>query len=140
MSISTTPAGSLTNTASQTNSVASLEKTLGKDEFLKLFTSQLRFQDPLNPMESAEFTAQLAQFSSLEQLFNMNKNLQQLLAYQSSLNNGMVTGFIGKNVKTEDGVFGKVTGISFKDGISYLNLDNGQSLTVGQIAEIYEKN
>lgn len=111
-------------------------KALGKDEFLKLFTNQLRYQDPLKPMESTDFTAQLAQFSNLEQLFNLNTGMGQLLAYQSSLNNGMVAGFIGKTVVTVDGVKGVVTGISFDNGKTFLRLDNGQAVTIGQIREI----
>lgn len=49
---------------------------LDKDAFLKLLTTQLANQDPLNPMEDKEFIAQMAQFSTLEQIQNMNKNLQ----------------------------------------------------------------
>jgi len=48
---------------------------LDKDAFLKLLTTQLANQDPLNPIEDREFIAQLAQFSSLEQMQNLNKNL-----------------------------------------------------------------
>jgi flagellar basal-body rod modification protein FlgD len=51
------------------------EDMMGKDTFLTLLVAQLRNQDPLNPMEGTEFTAQLAQFSSLEQLQNVNDNL-----------------------------------------------------------------
>ena len=50
--------------------------TLGKDDFLKLFVGQLRHQDPLNPVEDAEFMGQMAQFSSLEQLTNVTKTLE----------------------------------------------------------------
>lgn len=58
--------------------ISAAGKTMGKDEFLKLFTNQLKNQDPMKPMDSSAFTAQLAQFSSLEQLFNINNGLEQL--------------------------------------------------------------
>ena len=75
------------------------KSALGKDEFLKMLVAQLRYQDPLNPMEGTEFTAQLAQFSSLEQLTNVNDNLRYLQFYQASLNNAQAVNFIGKTVK-----------------------------------------
>jgi flagellar basal-body rod modification protein FlgD len=86
--------------------------TLGKDDFLKLLVSQLQNQDPLNPMESTEFTAQLAQFSSLEQLTTMNTNLDYLLLYQTSINNGQAVNFIGNTVKATG------NSITVKDGTS----------------------
>lgn len=49
---------------------------LDKDAFLRLLTTQLANQDPLNPMEDREFIAQLAQFSSLEQMQNLNKSIE----------------------------------------------------------------
>ena len=49
---------------------------MGKDEFLKLLTVQLKNQDPMNPMEQGKMAAELAQFSSLEQLSNINKNFE----------------------------------------------------------------
>ncbi len=73
-------------------------KTMGKEDFLTLLISQLQHQDPLNPADSTEFTAQLAQFSSLEQLSNINENLNELKLYQASINNAQAVAFIGKEI------------------------------------------
>ena len=62
----------ITDTANQPTAP---DNILGKNDFLHLLVTQLQHQDPLNPAESTEFTAQLAQFSSLEQLNNINDNL-----------------------------------------------------------------
>jgi len=79
--------------------VQSTEKNmLGKDDFLYLLVTQLKYQDPLNPLDSTDFTSQLAQFSSLEQLENANKNLEQLKYAQIDMNNSQATAFIGKTV------------------------------------------
>jgi len=51
---------------------------LGKDDFLRLLVTQLKNQDPLNPENPAKMTAQLAQYSSVEQLYNVNDNLKRL--------------------------------------------------------------
>ena len=72
---------------------------MGKDAFLELLVTQLQYQDPLNPMDSTAFTAQLAQFSSLEQLNNVNKNLEYSRLYQSSINNSQAVSFIGKEIR-----------------------------------------
>jgi len=72
--------------------------TMGKDAFLTLLITQLQHQDPLNPADSTEFTAQLAQFSSLEQLNNVNENLSALKLYQASINNAQAVSFIGKDI------------------------------------------
>ncbi len=65
----------------QNNSDESIENNkndvLGKDAFLKLLVTQLKNQDPLSPMDDKEFIAQMAQFSSLEQMKNLDKNLSQ---------------------------------------------------------------
>ena len=65
---------------------------------MKLLLAQLQHQDPLDPTDSVEFTAQLAQFSSLEQLGNVNSNLEKLELYQASINNSQAVSFIGKEI------------------------------------------
>ncbi|MBU0988227.1 MAG: hypothetical protein KKH68_13345 [Proteobacteria bacterium] len=75
----------------------------GMNQFLTLLIAQLRHQDPLNPMDSANFTAQLAQFSSVEQLYGMNDKLtgiQEALSTQNQQQD--LVGLIGKNVKADD--------------------------------------
>lgn len=80
---------------------------LGKDDFLKLLTVQLQNQDPLSPVENEDFIAQLAQFSSLEQLENINANLQDSidldLILTQVLNNTAAAGLIGKTVVADGG-------------------------------------
>lgn len=84
--------------AAGTGGVAEKNDVMGKDEFLTLLVAQLQAQDPLNPMESTEFTAQLAQFSSLEQLQNINTGLDNMAVSQESLNSLQMIDFIGKDV------------------------------------------
>jgi flagellar basal-body rod modification protein FlgD len=79
--------------------------TLGKDDFLKLLTTQLRYQDPLNPMQGTEFATQLAQFSAVEQLTNINTNLTQSLDANALLTqvigNSLAPNLIGSQVRAE---------------------------------------
>lgn len=82
---------------------------LGKDDFLKLLVTQLQNQDPLNPLEGTEFVSQLAQFSSLEQLTNINgaleQNLQANQAMAQSIGNSLAATLVGKEVRaTADGM------------------------------------
>jgi flagellar basal-body rod modification protein FlgD len=85
-----------------------------KNDFLTLLVAQMRYQDPLNPLDGADFAAQLAQFSSLEELQNINTNLNEsvnadmLLAL--SINNTMATTIVGKSIKAVNNE------ICFKDG------------------------
>ncbi len=72
---------------------------LGKDDFLKLLVAQIQYQDPLNPMSNTEFTAQLAQFSTLEQQKNMNEKLDSLISTQSIMKQLEVSNIVGKSVE-----------------------------------------
>jgi len=71
---------------------------LGKDAFLTLFVAQLENQDPLNPLENTEMVAQLAQFSSLEQLTNISESLETVLSAVAGLQHVGATSYIGKDV------------------------------------------
>ncbi|MBS4177118.1 flagellar hook assembly protein FlgD [Lederbergia citrea] len=71
---------------------------LGKDDFLKILMTQLQNQDPMNPMEDKDFIAQMATFSSLEQMTNMNKSMDQLLQLQSQTSLIAFNQFVGKEV------------------------------------------
>jgi flagellar basal-body rod modification protein FlgD len=70
----------------------------GQDDFLNLFLAQMKHQDPLNPMDSHEFTAQLAQFSSLEQLFNINEHLESIINANKQSMQYQAINLIGKEV------------------------------------------
>jgi flagellar basal-body rod modification protein FlgD len=104
MSIEALNTGYGTSSVNNENtSSSSSPSELGKDEFLKLFIAQIQYQDPLNPLDSAEFTAQLAQFSSVEQLYGMNSklgNIEETMNNQSEQRDNL--GYIGKTVKADD--------------------------------------
>ncbi len=84
---------------------------LGKEDFLTLLITQLENQDPLNPMEDKEFTAQMAQFTSLEQLMNISEGITSL--NQTSVRQEMVSAvsFIGKHVKSSGYDLSKQDGV-----------------------------
>jgi flagellar basal-body rod modification protein FlgD len=91
---STAPASPLAPGASN-----SAEET--RNTFLKLLVAQLEHQDPLKPMENTDFTAQLAQFSVLEQIEAMNSNFGALLSNQEMESQRQAVNFIGKTVSAE---------------------------------------
>lgn len=89
---------------------------LGKDSFLKLLVTQLQHQDPTKPMEDREFIAQMAQFSSLEQMTNLNNEVRSLV---TSTRTAEAYGILGKNVESYDSVLqqavtGRVSSVFFK--------------------------
>jgi flagellar basal-body rod modification protein FlgD len=74
-------------------------KTLGKDDFLKLLITQLKNQDPLNPLDQNQFLAQTAQFASLEQLQTINKALEDLKATGSATSITQAAALLGRTVR-----------------------------------------
>ncbi|MCL1985411.1 MAG: flagellar hook assembly protein FlgD, partial [Betaproteobacteria bacterium] len=89
--------------------------TLGKADFLQLLVTQFKYQDPLNPMDDKEFVAQLAQFSSLEQLMNLNTSMDSLTSATRDQQMMNAANYIGKDVaaggnsvsKGDDGTISK---------------------------------
>ncbi|HAD26011.1 MAG TPA: flagellar hook capping protein [Alphaproteobacteria bacterium] len=89
------------STPSLANSAATgAAKTLAQDfdTFLTLLTSQLQNQDPLEPMDSSEFTNQLVQFSSVEQAIQTNKNFETLIALTSANTTSAALDYLGRQV------------------------------------------
>jgi flagellar basal-body rod modification protein FlgD len=109
---------------------------LDKDAFLKLFTTQLKYQDPLNPMDSTAFLTQMAQFTSLEQLYNVNTNLTNLVSSQNTLLQSTSVNLIGKTVTLQDGSSGQVTGISFDGTNTSVVLDNKNTVLLTEIKKV----
>lgn len=88
-------------TSSDTSAAsAAMKKSLGmnKDDFLTLFVTQLKNQDPLNPMNGTEFLAQLAQLTQVEQAYNTNTNLQNILSALNNSSSLSASSLVGKNV------------------------------------------
>jgi len=79
---------------------AAMKKATGmnKDDFLKLFIAQMQNQDPLNPMDGTEFVAQLAQLTQVEQAYNTNSNLENLINAQGNSTSIAAVSFLGNTV------------------------------------------
>lgn len=92
-------------------------KKLGKDEFFKLMVTQIKNQDPTSPYKNEQMAAQMAQFTSLEQMFNVNQNLEKLAEGQQPLHQLGAAALIGKFVTSDSSQFshteGKYSGLSF---------------------------
>jgi flagellar basal-body rod modification protein FlgD len=104
---------------------------LGKDDFLKLFVAQLQHQDPMSPMENAEFIGQMASFSSLEQISN--------LAAANEKTNAI--GLIGRTVtytdaskQTHTGKVEKVSTVDGKPSLTVAGIDKIDPATITQVA------
>jgi len=84
------------STAAATNIAGG--QSLGKEDFLQLLVAQLQAQNPLDPQKAEDFSAQLAQFSALEQMTNVNANLDQIQKFEQAVNNSSLVNLIGKNI------------------------------------------
>ena len=87
--------------ANSTGTTGAKKNTLTQDDFLKLFTTQLRYQNPLEPLDNFQMATQLAQFNTVDALTKMNETMAQLAANQNSMNNLQIASLIGKKVKAQ---------------------------------------
>ncbi len=141
-----------TDSASKTTATPGGE--LGKNEFLQLLVKQLEYQDPLDPQDNSEYISQLANFSALEQMTNLNDKLKELSNTIDAMNvNSTVSqaaALIGKEVTwdvranlealgaedvTDDVVAGLpssgvVDAVTMKDGMPYLVIEEGSGQNV----------
>lgn len=97
---STNGAQGATATADPTSSAMG---EMGRNEFLKLLVTQLENQNPLEPMQDTEFVAQLATFSSLEQLIDMNSRMDTVIAGQAEMVNAQALDLVGREVLLDTG-------------------------------------
>jgi flagellar basal-body rod modification protein FlgD len=112
--------------ATQSASNAAKAATVDYDAFLKLLVAQLKNQDPTNPTDSAEFMAQLASFSNVEQGIKMNTKLDGMI---TSLALTQADGLIGKTVISSDGkISGVVDSVRIVSGGAVAVLTNGKEL------------
>src|SRR5690606_36514394 len=75
-----------------------IKKTLGKDDFLKIMITQMKNQDPTNPFKAEQMASEIAQFTSVEKLQNVNQNLSKMQGENKPLQNMTMTNLIGKTV------------------------------------------
>lgn len=121
---------------------------LGKDDFLKILITQLQNQDPTSPMQDREFIAQMASFSSLEQMTNMNQTMQQFLTFQTEASLLQQSQMIGKQVTYESETVdeegenvleekeGTVKAVLFEKGSVMLEMSDGSKITSFQVIRI----
>lgn len=141
--------GITSQSATTTNQSANVKNgTLGKDDFLKLMIAQLKNQDPLNPMNGTEYAAQLAQFTSLEQLTNLNANVSKSIdtnyVLTQSINNTLAATLIGKEVKINgntiqnNGQENVTIGYNLPNGVASVNVKiyNEQGALVRTIYDV----
>ena len=109
---------------------------LGKNDFLNLLVTQLRYQDPLNPTDDKEFIAQMAQFSSLEQMQNMSNTLSNSQAF--SMIGKRVTATISDSSTSElKTVVGEVSTVKVSNGKTYVVI-NGQDIEASKVTQVDE--
>lgn len=95
----TTTSGSTTNSSAATAGLAGSQQLAGNfDTFLQLLTTQLQNQDPLDPLDTNQFTQQLVEFASVEQQVDMNTNMQTLISLQQTSEATSAMQFLGANV------------------------------------------
>ena len=114
-----------------------------RNEFMQLLVTQLRHQDPLDPVKQEDFLAQLAQFSTLEGIEELNQNFSTQLAIQADALNmqqfSQAATMIGSNVAyaNDDGTIssGQVDSVTVRDGVTQLRVD-GHLIPLNEVTEL----
>jgi flagellar basal-body rod modification protein FlgD len=135
-----TSTGSTTSSNSTANAVTNATQTLGQADFLQLLVTELQNQDPLDPVDNKDFIADMAQFSSLEQMQNMNTNFQSLLTQQSLSQLNFAVNLVSHNIVGTDASGNQVTGVVSNIDYSAGNTSvmvNNTSVPLSNIIKIY---
>ncbi|MDZ4774186.1 MAG: flagellar hook capping FlgD N-terminal domain-containing protein [Planctomycetota bacterium] len=132
------------NASSNSASTVASASNLDKDAFMKLLVSQLKNQDPLAPQDNGQYIAQLAQFSSLEQMQELNDNVVGLAVLQQ--NNALMSqltqssSLIGQQVRytdptTQESRVGTVSSVKIEDDLAQLSI-GGNNVPLGNVTEV----
>lgn len=126
----------LNQTNNEFNQALSKQKgtTLDKDSFMLLLVTQFKYQDPLNPMEDKEFIAQMAQFSSLEQLMNLNDSMENMTEATNNQQMINATSYIGKQVSVSGNTIGKTTDADGNATVSAFRYAFGDAVVKGTLS------
>jgi len=120
---------SATTSSSTTTSTSSSTKTLGYDQFLTLLVTEMKYQDPTQPMDPTETVSQLASFSAVEQAVKTNSTLTSIL------NANLLTqasSYIGKTVSSSDGsTSGTVASVTISSSGATATLTDGSTISLG---------
>ena len=147
-----------------TEAKTEIKNDLDKDAFIKLLVTQLQHQDPLEPQDNGEFIAQMAQFSSLEQMTNVATKLEDINNIVGNIDTsvlvGQLSGMIGKGIDWTETVQsadeegnpltinedyrGIITGINIEDGATKVVVEtadgNIHQVEIGTISSVYNLN
>ncbi|MGM0844601.1 MAG: flagellar hook assembly protein FlgD [Bacillota bacterium] len=148
----------MTNTINSNLLLSSVQKTereggkdvLGKDDFMKILMTQLQNQDPLNPMQDKDFIAQMATFSTLEQITNLGKTMEKFIETEGQNNLISYNQFVGKEItwhKLEESSSGNgktefkegkgiINSVRFKDNEVQFILKDGTTLSPGNVSQV----
>lgn len=125
-----------TPTSPGENAFPTPKQTLDADDFMKILMTQLTAQDPMNPMKDTEFIAQMANFSSLEQMRTLS---QSFTSYSNDQKMAAAPSYLGCEVTVKDAANGDITGvvdaITLKDGAPALVI-NGKTYGTNLITDI----
>ena len=132
------PVDAIGSILNQADTTVTRQNTIDQEDFIKLFLSQLQFQDPLEPVDNREFLSQLAQFSNLEQTRQTSQNTEGLLVMNSSAQALALLGKTGEIQGTGAATVGSVIAVNFTSSGPELSISttSGQILTSVRLSQV----